>query len=154
MDAAELRYSTDHLWVSQDGARCLTGFAPYIAHQIGDIQSYTLPGAGTEIRRGEAVAEIEAAKTICEVTAPVTAVVAEVNPALQDNPSSIVDHPYETWVLRLTGVSADDLAQLLSQAQYEEYLQGREVVHPMRRRFLPPEPGPFSPPAWPPDGSG
>jgi len=100
------------MWVSQEGTQFLIGFAPYITHQIGSIQSYALPAVGTEIVRGEAVAEIEAAKTICEVAAPVTGIIAGVNPALRDNPSVIIDHPYETWILRLTGVNAADLEQL------------------------------------------
>lgn len=144
-DAADLRYSTDHLWVSRDGTQFLIGFAPYIAHQIGDVQSYTLPDAGTRIVRGEVVAEIEAAKTLCEVAAPVTGVIAGVNPALRDNPSVIVDHPYETWILRLTSVNAVDLGQLLTRTEYENYLKSRKVVHPLKRRFAPPEPGPYSP---------
>jgi len=145
LDAADLRYSTDHLWVSRDGAQFLIGFAPYIAHQIGDVQSYTLPDVGTQIVRGEVVTEIEAAKTLCEVAAPVTGVIVSVNPALRDNPSVIVDHPYETWILQLADVNAADLEQLLSQTEYEKYLQSGKVVHPMKRRFAPPEPGPFSP---------
>jgi glycine cleavage system H protein len=145
LDAADLSYSADHLWVSRDGTQFLIGFAPYIAHQIGDIQSYTLPDVGTQIVRGEVVAEIEAAKTLCEVAAPVTGTIAGVNPALRDNPSVIINHPYETWVLRVTGVNAADFEQLLSWREYEEYLEGRRVVHPMKRRFAPPEPGPFSP---------
>lgn len=139
------RYSTDHLWVSQDGAYTLIGFASYIAHQIGDVQSYALPDVGAEIVRGEVVAEIEAAKTICEVAAPVTGIVVGVNPTLRDNPAAIIDHPYETWILRLADVNAADLEQLLSRAEYKEYLEGGNVSHPLKRRFAPPERGPFSP---------
>jgi glycine cleavage system H protein len=138
-DRNERRYTPEHVWVTHDDSLSTLGVTHYIATQIGRPQHYALPARGARIVRGEVFAEIEAAKVICELTAPVTATIAEVNPRLENHPTALVDHPYEIWLVRVSNVNAVDLASLLSQADYEAYLARGGVAHPLERRFSAPK---------------
>lgn len=131
------RYSTDHLWVLP-GDLATIGVTTYIAAQIGLPQVITLPEAGTRIARCAPFAVIGAAKVLCELTAPLTGTVTERNTALDDEPTAIIDHPYETWLVRLGDIEAKGVAELLAEADYRTYLAGGNVTHPLTRRFAPP----------------
>ena len=134
----ERRYSAEHLWVVGDGPLTTIGVTPYIAGRIGSPQHWQPPDVGAELVRGEVFGEIEAGKVVCELTAPVTGGVVEVNEQVRDVPATIIDDPYGTWLVRLAGVGATDLNELLSEAEYHAYLTEGGVVHPFERRFSPP----------------
>jgi glycine cleavage system H protein len=111
------RYTPEHLWITYDGNSATLGVTRYIAEQIGNPQHYVLPIPGTRIVRGEVFAEIEAAKTICEITAPITGTITTVNPDLESQPTALVDHPDSMWLVQVLDVEVADLDDLLSAAK-------------------------------------
>jgi glycine cleavage system H protein len=86
-----------------------------------------LPRVGTKLRQGKEFAVVESAKAASDVFAPVSGTVAEVNGALADHPELINQDPYgEGWLVRVTGVSAEEVASLLSPEEYEKVIATEE----------------------------
>ena len=50
---AELRYTTEHEWVSVEGTLASVGITEYAAQQLGDVVYVSLPTVGTAVTAGE-----------------------------------------------------------------------------------------------------
>jgi len=67
--------------------------------------------------------EIESVKAVSELFAPVSGEVIEANAALADSPQLVNDSPFgEGWMLRVRLTNSAELDQLLSAAQYDDYV--------------------------------
>lgn len=54
---------------------------------------------------------------------PVTGVVEEVNPDLEDKPELVNTDPYgDGYIIRITLVNEDELSNLMTAKEYEEFL--------------------------------
>lgn len=142
-------YSREHLWLTFATGTATIGVTAYIAGQLGEPRVYSLPDPGTRITRGQVFAEIEAAKVLCDLAAPVSGRVVEINAALGENPALVVDRPDETWLMRVADLDPGEFKELLTEHQYQVYLKGSSVTHPLRKRFGAPKrqsstPRPFS----------
>lgn len=132
------RYSAEHFWVISDGALTTIGLASYITKRIGLPLALLLPEVGTEVVRGEVFGEIEAGKVVCELTAPVSGVLVEVNRQAEEEPKRLLSDPDSTWLVRLADVAGGELGDLYSESEYHAYLARGAVSHPFERRFWPP----------------
>jgi glycine cleavage system H protein len=66
---------------------------------------------------------VESTKAASDVYSPLNGAVAEVNSALVNDPSLINKTPYtEGWIVKLSGVSASDVAALMSADEYRKLL--------------------------------
>jgi glycine cleavage system H protein len=103
------------------------GITDYAQKALGDITYVELPQMGTKLQQGKEFAVVESAKAASDVFAPVSGAVAEVNSSLADHPELINQDPYgEGWLVRLTGVSAAEVASLLSPQEYEKLIATEE----------------------------
>ena len=123
---AELRYTTEHEWVSVEGTVASVGITEYAAQQLGDVVYVSLPSVGTAVTAGEPCGEVESVKSVSDLYSPVDGEVTEVNTELEDDPSLVNAEPYTAgWMFRVR-VAQDgngDAAlppDLLSAAEYEE----------------------------------
>ena len=110
-------YATDtHLWVAieTDGGTARCGFDPLGAETSGDIVAVSFESVGDQIARGEAFGNMEAAKFVGPLIAPVSGTLVACNDAVIGNPSLLNQDPIENWLveLELTDMEAD-LALLL-----------------------------------------
>lgn len=62
-------------------------------------------GEGDKSTAGEPFADVESFKAVSDVIAPVTGMVTEVNFTLLDSPESINEAPYESWFVKVQGIS-------------------------------------------------
>lgn len=83
---------------------------------LGDLAFIVLNETGTEVKRGEPLGTLEAAKMTGEIIAPVSGVVAARNGAALGDPSSVNQDPYRAgWLVTLTPTAWDaEAAQLVS----------------------------------------
>jgi glycine cleavage system H protein len=57
---------------------------------------------GSEVAQGRSIAVVELAKSIVSVKSPLTGVVTEVNPVLEDHPERVFQDPYGAgWLARV-----------------------------------------------------
>ncbi len=107
-----LLYTEDHEWLRRDddSDEALIGITDFAQQQVGDVVYLELPPNGTQLQAGQPFAEIESAKTVAELIAPVSGELIASNPALEQRPELVNESPYdEGWIAR---VRIADLAQL------------------------------------------
>ena len=120
-----LKYSKDHEWVRVDGDVGTVGISDYAQDQLGDVVYVELPEVGKTVAQNEEAAVVESVKAASEVYAPVSGEVVEVNRALEDDPALVNGDPTgEGWFLKLRMSAPDELAGLMDEGAYADYVAG------------------------------
>jgi glycine cleavage system H protein len=127
MYPSDYLYSRDHEWIRVEGDTCVLGITEYAQEELGEIVFVELPESGESFSAADEVGTIESVKAVAEVYTPVSGEVVEVNAALEDEPELVNDDPHgDGWLIKLRMESKDELEELMSAEQYEEYLASGE----------------------------
>jgi glycine cleavage system H protein len=119
------KYTKDHEWVRIEGNTATVGITPYAAEQLGDVVFVELPAIGKKVTKGGEAAVVESVKAASEVYAPLTGEVVEVNSALEGEPAKVnADPAGNGWFVKLKVAITTELNDLMTEAQYNEYLKG------------------------------
>ena len=120
---AELKYSKDHEWIRLEGETAYVGITDFAQHELGDIVFVDIDTVEETLEAEETFGTIEAVKTSSDLLMPVAGTVVEFNEALADAPETVNTDPYgEGWIIKLEGVNAADLDNLLSAEAYKELI--------------------------------
>ena len=122
----DLLYSVDHVWVRRDGGgadEATVGITEFAQEQLGDVVYLELPAVGAALRAGEAFGEIESAKTVTELFAPVSGELIGSNGELADRPELVNESPYDAgWIVRVRIAKVSELDGLLDAEAYRELI--------------------------------
>ena len=119
----DVKYSKEHEWVLVEGNVATVGITDYAQEQLGDIVFVELPAVGDKVSKEDAFGVVESVKAVNDIYAPVSGKVLEVNDDLPDNPEIINEDPYgDGWMIKIEMNDAEDLEDLMSAAEYEEYV--------------------------------
>lgn len=120
----EYRFTDTHEWVKIEEDNIVSiGITDYAQEHLGDIVSVETPRVGDEIEKGEPIGMIDSQKASTEVFAPMTGLVLEMNELLEDDPSVLNSDPYEEgWLIRVEVGDMEQLDELMTADDYEEYL--------------------------------
>jgi glycine cleavage system H protein len=121
------RYTDQHEWAlvqGTDGTSTVVrvGITDHAQDALGDIVFVQLPAVGDEVGPGTPIGEVESTKSVSDVYAPVTGVVAAVNEALADAPETINADPYGAgWLVDISvpGEGGDPVGALLDADEYQ-----------------------------------
>jgi glycine cleavage system H protein len=121
------RYTDQHEWAlvqGTDGTATVVrvGITDHAQDALGDIVFVQLPAVGDEVGPGTPIGEVESTKSVSDVYAPVSGVVAAVNETLEDAPETINADPYGAgWLVEISvpGEGGDPTGQLLDAAAYQ-----------------------------------
>lgn len=118
-------YTEDHEWIVVDNGVGTVGITDYAQGQLGDITYVDLPDVGATLKKGDAPCVVDSVKAASDVYTPVSGMVAEVNPALEEAPELVNEQP-ETggWLFRITLSDTGELASLMDKAAYDEFVKG------------------------------
>jgi glycine cleavage system H protein len=118
--AADRLYSSEGIWVKEEGSRVRLGLSDFIQQRSGDIAFVELAAAGARLAVGQPLGNIETIKVDFEVPAPVSGVVSEVNSELEMSPEVINQDPYEAGWLAVIEVEnwPEARAKLMDAAAY------------------------------------
>ena len=118
------RYFTeDHEWVELDGEIATVGISEYAQSQLGDIVFVEVPEEGKQLTKGDEAAVVESVKAASDVYAPVSGVVIEGNPALEDNPALVNEDPEEEgWFFKMKLSDPEELESLMDETKYEAFV--------------------------------
>lgn len=117
-------YTKDHEWLLVQGEIATIGITDYAQHELGDIVYVDLPEVGDTFDASEPFGSVESVKAVSEVFCPVGGEVIEVNGKLADSPELVNESPHQkAWMIKLRISNPDELRELLSAEEYEEYLQ-------------------------------
>ncbi|MFB3904235.1 MAG: glycine cleavage system protein H [Acidobacteriota bacterium] len=93
-------YSQEGIWIAVEGGYGRLGLTDFAQLVNGDLAFARVKPVGTEIKSGEAFADIETVKAILELSSPVTGRILEVNPELEASPELINQAPYgKGWLV-------------------------------------------------------
>ncbi|TDE09361.1 glycine cleavage system protein GcvH [Dyadobacter psychrotolerans] len=116
----ELRYSTDHEWVSIKDDIATIGITEFAQSELGDIVFLELPDSGQAFKTGEVFGNVEAVKTVSDLFMPLSGQVIQINPSLASEPELLNEDPYgEGWIMQIKGFSVSEFEALLSADQYQ-----------------------------------
>ena len=97
-----LSYSEDHVWVDSSAEPAVIGVTDYAVSQLGDLVFIDLPEPGTQVQAGDEMLELESAKAVEPVIAPVAGTIRYVNQSAADDPSVVNNDPYgEGWLVKI-----------------------------------------------------
>ncbi|WP_320068754.1 glycine cleavage system protein GcvH [Micromonospora sp. RTGN7] len=118
----DLRYTAEHEWVAGDGSGVVrVGITHFAQDALGDIVYVQLPEVGAEVAAGDSLGEIESTKSVSELYAPLSGVVAAWNESLVDTPEVINSDPYGVgWLLEITPNDPAAVDGLLTAGAYRE----------------------------------
>jgi glycine cleavage system H protein len=121
----QLRYSSDHEWVSRDGDVVRIGITDYAQDALGDVVFVQVPTVGAEVKAGDSFGEIESTKSVSDVYAPVSGTVVEVNEALADGPQALNEDPYgDGWICTIRMNDPAEFDALLDPSGYQALVEG------------------------------
>ena len=101
MYPADLKYSTDHEWISVTDEIGRVGITDYAQQQLGDVVYVELPDVGKRFKQGEQFGSIESVKAVSDLYCPVSGEVVEINTDLNESPESVNRQAHETWLICL-----------------------------------------------------
>ena len=122
--ATETKYTKDEEWLMIDGDKATIGITDYAQEQLSDLVFVKLPKVGQHLIKGNEAAVVESVKAASDVYSPVTGEVLEINPAIAGEPGLVNSDPMGAgWFFRVRIEQADELADLMGEAQYREFHQ-------------------------------
>lgn len=121
----QLRYSSDHEWVSLEGNRVRIGITDYAQDALGDVVFVQVPEVGAKVAAGDSVGEVESTKSVSDIYAPLAGTVVAVNDALSAEPERLNHEPYSGgWICEIELESTADYDTLLDAAAYQALVDG------------------------------
>ena len=120
---ADLRYTREHEWARQEDGRVRVGITHFAQEQLGDVVFVELPKSGARVRAHQTFGVVESVKAVSDLFAPVSGEIAEVNAELAQKPETVNQDPYgRGWMLVVTPADPTEWDQLLTAAQYEQFI--------------------------------
>jgi glycine cleavage system H protein len=116
-----LRYSTDHEWIVQEGENALVGITDFAQGELGDIVFVDIATVGQHLEKGAVFGSVEAVKTVSDLFLPISGTILEVNNALEASPELVNTDPYSAgWLVRIKPDTLDLAAtDLMDSAAYK-----------------------------------
>lgn len=123
----DLLYTEEHEWLHRDEEnpdQSTIGITDFAQDGVGDVVYLELPSEGDSVSAGEPCGEIESAKTVSDLYAPVDGVVVATNGELEDQPELVNLSPYgDGWLIRVRMADAGQLSTLLDASAYRTLLE-------------------------------
>jgi glycine cleavage system H protein len=117
------KYTKDHEWVLMEGDLAIVGITEFAQSELGDLVFVDLPAVGKTVTQGGVMCVVESTKAASDVYSPLNGTVAVANQTLSADPGLINKTPYtDGWIVKLSGVSPEALASLMSADEYRKLL--------------------------------
>ncbi len=97
-------------WIQLEDGTVTVGISEDGLNELGDITAINLPAEGEEVNPDEICGEIETDEGPMNLYSPVEGRVIEINGAVVENPSLLLEDPYgDGWLFRVEAEDPDDL---------------------------------------------
>jgi glycine cleavage system H protein len=129
MTPEDNRYAKSHEYIHVEGDTGTIGITDYAQKELGDVVFVELPQVGTQLEQGDELGSIESVKAVSELFSPVSGEVVEVNETLADKPDLVNTDAFgDGWMIKIKLTNPEELDQLMSAEEYEEYVE-KEAAH-------------------------
>jgi glycine cleavage system H protein len=120
---SEMYFTKEHEWIKVEGSTGKIGISEHAAHELGDITFVELPKTGKNVKQFDVLAAIESVKAASDIFSPLSGKVIAVNDELDATPEMVNESPEEkAWMAEIEITDASELKNLMTQDQYNEYL--------------------------------
>tara|TARA_B100000902_G_C27105031_1_gene810705 strand:+ start:349 stop:726 length:378 start_codon:yes stop_codon:yes gene_type:complete len=120
---SDLKYTKDHEWLKVEGNVAIVGITDFAQGELGDIVYVEVETEGEELDQEEVFGSIEAVKTVSDLFMPVSGEITEFNDALEQDPETVNNDPYEAgWLVKIDMSDATQVEGLLNADQYQELI--------------------------------
>ena len=121
---SEKKYSKDHEWIEVDGDNAIVGITDHAQESLGDIVFVDLPEINKVVKAGDEVSIIESVKAASDIYSPIDGEIIEINQNLTDD-AALINQSAEAsgWIFKLKISNQSQLNDLMTLAQYEEFLK-------------------------------
>ena len=127
MSPEDLHYTTSHEWVRIDGDVGTIGITDYAQKELGEIVYLELPEVGHMFNADEEFGTVESVKAVSELFTPLAGEIVEVNKAAIAEPGIVNDDPFgDGWLIKMKLTTDEEVAKLMSAADYAEYVKQEE----------------------------
>jgi len=118
-----LKYTAEHEWVAVvDENTIRFGITDYAQDALGDIVFVSLPALGSTVTAGAHCGEVESTKSVSDIYAPVSGVIAARNDGIETAPEVLNSDPYgQGWIADITVENSENaLTALLDAVAYQQ----------------------------------
>jgi glycine cleavage system H protein len=119
----DLRYHPEHDWARVEGDEATLGITWFAQDALGELVHFEAPEVGSVLKKDTAYAEVESAKAVSDVVAPLSGEVLEGGAKVVDAPETVNADPYgEGWLVRIRMSDPSELDALLDLDGYKRVL--------------------------------
>ncbi|KAA3613567.1 MAG: glycine cleavage system protein H [Calditrichaeota bacterium] len=122
----------NHMWLKKDGDNhILVGIDAIGLDTLGDLAYITLKPKGTEVKKGESIGTLEAAKMTGDIFAPVSGKIISINNACVENPGIVNEDQYNKgWLVSIEATEwENENNQLISGENLQPWIEAE--IHRM-----------------------
>lgn len=107
-----MRKESKQLWIKKQENTYTIGLTPDLQEELGEVNFADITEA-EEIEQEETLAEVEASKTVIEITAPLSGKIIQRNEKADEDPSVLnAEDEQENWLVVMEDVSEAQWQQL------------------------------------------
>jgi glycine cleavage system H protein len=125
VEEQNLRFTSDHIWVRiEEENTALIGLTEEPLRNIQNFDMIKFPPEGAELSKDDVFGAIlEDKKNLFTLISPLTGEVLSVNEDIEDAPEVLLEDNYEEgWLIRLLIQDMDELEELMTREEYENYI--------------------------------
>lgn len=120
----KLKYNKDYSWVQSENGTATVGIIASAAKKVKEFVFINLPEKGKEINKGDTYVSVEAVKWSGHLSSPISGTITDVNTSLFDEPSTINDDPYGSWIMKVKLDNPDESSDLMDDKEAYDYYEG------------------------------
>jgi glycine cleavage system H protein len=114
-----LKYTSDHEWISIDGDTATVGITDFAQNELGDIVFVEIETEGETLDKEEVFGSVEAVKTVSDLFMPMSGEIVELNSVLETEPEAVNSDPYgKGWMIKIKLSDPSEVDSLLSASEY------------------------------------
>lgn len=119
----EVLYTKTNEWARKVDDVIRVGIDDYSQASLGDIVHIEVAEVGTRVETGKSFGAIEATKSVTEINAPISGVIARVNDEVLKAPGLINLAPFdEGWIAEITPDDIAELDALMNAEAYKKFI--------------------------------
>ena len=109
----DLYYHKGHCWTKIEGDVAIIGYNNFGERLAGPIKSAELLDEDDEVSKDEPFGTLSSGKWAGKLESPVAGEIIEVNEDVVDNPGSINEDPYGSWLVKIKMEDPDEVGALM-----------------------------------------
>ncbi len=121
-DAEEFIPFMGYEWIQIENGTVTVGISEEGLNELGEISAINLPTENEDVNPDEICGEIETDQGPMNLYSPVVGKIIEINAAVVENPSLLLEDPYgDGWLFKVEAEDAEDLEDIDEDEEEEEH---------------------------------